>query len=225
MNGKTHAQGQTPFPEAWWAFDLGRYRSSKNSTYFRYEYGDLPKITDINSLESLDWLGPLDKNADPPDRETAIATAARSHNLKLPDSFDTLMSSPKLQDRIRSCTGCYFTLPDRFVPCPTSESGLIARFYNDQQDVLRWYLYLTPARDEYVLVTTKELETTPPPPLSDEDYLHVRRNTWVCAHSFTEFVYRWYIENSIWFKVSGFDKDKLTDAERAYLKHYEPNGQ
>ena len=234
MNQQTHTQGQSPFPEAWWAFDLGRYRPC-DSTYERYEYEKQPRIPPVS--ESLDWLEPLDARTDaqmaihrnPAEARgevAKIAEAATRLGLRLPESFVRLMSSPELQDRIPSCTACYFSLTEDIAPCPASEGGYIVRFYNDQQDVLRWYLYLTPGGDQYVLVTPIALDELAADTLSEEDRLSVRRNTWVCARSFTEFIYRWYIENSIWFKVSeSNDEDKLTDAERAYLAHFHPSGQ
>jgi hypothetical protein len=136
-----------------------------------------------------------------------------------------LMSSPELQDRIPSCTACYFKLSDDMLPCPGSDGGYIVRFYNDQQGVLFWYLYLTPQGAQYVLVTPIELEDMAKDTLSDEDKLSVQQNMWVCAPSFVAFIYRWWLENSVWFKVSeSDDEDNLTVDERAYLAHYHTDG-
>jgi hypothetical protein len=231
MNG--HAPGQPPFPLAWWAFDLGSYRAC-DGTYCRYEYESLPQIPSVS--ESLDWLEPLDERTDarmaihrnPPEARGEVAKIAASAarlGLALPESFVRLMSSPELQDRIPSCTACYFTLSDDILPCPGSEGGYIVRFYNDQQDVLLWYLYLTPQGAQYVLVTPIELEEMATDTLTDEERQSIHENTWVCAPSFVAFIYRWYLENSIWFKVSeSDDESKLTSDERRYLAHYHPIG-
>jgi len=230
MNG--HATGQPPFPLAWWAFDLGSYRAC-DGTYCRYEYESLPPIPPVS--ESLDWLEPLDERTDarmamdrhPPEARGEVAKIAASATrlgLTLPESFVRLMSSPESQDRIPSCTACYFTMSDDIVPCPGSEVGYIVRFYNDQQDVLLWYLYLTPQGAQYVLVTPIELEEMAVGTLTDEERQSIHENTWVCAPSFVAFVYRWYLENSIWFKVSESDDEtKLTSDERRYLAHYRPS--
>ena len=54
----------------------------------------------------------------------------------------------------------------------------------------------------------------------------IQQNTWVCAPSFVSFIYRWWIENSIWFKVSeSNDENKLTADERKYLTSYGASGQ
>jgi hypothetical protein len=42
---------------------------------------------------------------------------------------------------------------------------------------------------------------------------------WFCASSFMEFVYRFWLENEIWFTL--VDKDRsLTTIENSYLMHY-----
>ena len=236
MNG--HTAGQPPFPLAWWSFDLGRYRAC-DGTYCRYEDGNLLSVPTVS--ESLDWLEPLDQRTDahmaihrnPPEARgevVKIAASATRLGLTLPESFVRLMSSPELQDRIPSCTACFFKLSDDIMPCPSSDGGYIVRFYTDQQDVLLWYLYLTPAGAQYVLVTPIELEEMAHKALtgalSNEDKQVIQQNTWACAPSFVSFIYRWWIENSIWFKVSeSNDENKLTADERKYLTSYGASGQ
>ena len=232
-----HVQGQPPFPLAWWSFDLGRYRNC-DGTYCRFEYDRLPPIPTVS--ESLDWLEPLNTALDqemaihrnPAETRGEVAKIAASAarlGLTLPESFVRLMSDPKLQDRIPSCTACYFYMSDDIVPCPGSDGGYIVRFLNDQQSVLLWYLYLTPQGDQYVLVTPIGLEEMAAKAaagtLSDEERQDIQQNTWVCAPSFVSFIYRWWLENSIWFKVSDdadfVEAGTLTDVERAYLAHYD----
>jgi hypothetical protein len=231
MNG--HTERRMPFPMAWWSFDLGRYRGC-DGTYCYYDYSSLPPIPAVT--ESLDWLEPLDQRTDaqmtlyrnPPEARGEVVSIARSaaeRGLTLPESFVHLMSSPQLQDRVPSCTACYFKLSADLLPCPGSESGYITRFLTDQQDVLLWYLYLTPQGAHYVLVTALDLDemadAAKAGTLTAEDRFNIQRNTWVCATSFVEFIFRWWLENSLWFKVSESDhSDTLTDAERRYLAHY-----
>lgn len=231
VNGKT--QGQPPFPLAWWSFDLGRYRGC-DGTYCFYDYDSLPPVPVVS--ESLDWLEPLDESTEAqmaihrnvPEARGRLANVIESaarFGLTLPESFTRLMGSPELQDRIPSCTACYFKLLDTIVPCPGSDGGYITRFLNDQQHVLLWYLYLTPQGGQYVLATAIDLDemadAAKAGTLTAEDRLNIQRNTWVCAPSFVEFIYRWWLENSIWFKVSESDHaETLTDVERRYLAHY-----
>ena len=46
-------------------------------------------------------------------------------------------------------------------------------------------------------------------------------NTWWSAPHFEQFVYRFWIENTLWFNLDGGEAD-LTPEERAYLNHYSP---
>jgi hypothetical protein len=43
----------------------------------------------------------------------------------------------------------------------------------------------------------------------------------ICADTFLEFIWRFWIENEIWFKLS-LEKQPLTPAQADYVKHYEP---
>ena len=137
MNG--HAQGQPPFPLAWWSFDLGTLSRLRRHLLPLRGTSSLPPIPAVS--ESLDWLEPLDQRTDaqmaihrnPPEARgevVKIAASATRLGLTLPESFVRLMSSPELQDRIPSCTACFFKLSDDIMPCPGSDGGYIVRFYN-----------------------------------------------------------------------------------------------
>lgn len=241
MNGQM--QNQAPIPLAWWSFDLGDYRKC-DGTYCRYDYTDEKKLPPLpvqpHVSESLDWLDPLDQRTDarmaihrnPPEARgevAKIATSAAQLGLTLPASFVQLMVNPALQNRIPSCTACYFKLSDEILPYPDVQGGHITRFLNDQQDVLLWYLYFSPEGAHKVLVTTYDLDkmarrakadrerTDAPQPdqLTAQDRQYIRRNTWICEQSFAEFIYRWWLENTLWFKLD--EGRKLTADEQKYL--------
>lgn len=217
-----------PFKPGWYSFDLGTYRPC-DGTYCFYEYDSIPLSGEPN--EDLAWLGP-DEGAeeDPIHRKAskdsarfdAIVASAAQLGLTLPPSFLKLMAAPGLQDRIPSCTACYFELSEKIVPCPASEQGYIIRFLNDQQDVLLWYLYLTPAGEHCVLVSPYALDDLKEA-LTDVGRQNVLANTYVCAPSFAAFIYRFWLENVLWFKVSGGENSEpLTEEEQRYLAHYKP---
>jgi hypothetical protein len=233
-------QALTPFKTAWWGTDLGRYRSC-DSTYCLYPYESLPPLPPLDG--SLTWLGALPSDVDqqmeahrnaPDERGTLahIREAADRLGLALPGAFLRLMASAELQDRIPSCTACYFQLSEQITPCPGSEQGYIVRFLNDQQDVLAWYLYLTPAGESCVVVSPYELdgveEQADAQQSADEreQRIHaIGANTRVCARSFEEFIYRFWLENVLWFKLSdGSQAASLTMEEQRYLAHYEQQG-
>ena len=227
-----------PFALGWWSFDLGTYRPC-NGTYCFYPYDSIPPIRALNG--TLDWLGPLDQETEQsmklyrnaPEqrgRLTEIEAEATTLSLTLPEAFVHLMGSHELQDRIPSCTACTFDLSAHVVPCIGDSPGYIIRFLRDQQDVLLWYLYLTPDGDERVLVSPYEFGDGPdedPNALPDDERKAVIAHTCICAPSFEEFVYRFWLENALWFKLNtnnasttGGGDGQLTDEQQRYLDHY-----
>jgi hypothetical protein len=219
----------TPFRRGWYAFDLGQYRPC-DGTYCLSPYEDLPPVPAPD--ESLAWLGPLDERTDQQmqihrDRQVAsgkldqIVASAQRLDLTLPPSFLRLMGSTELQNRIPSCTACYFSLSDDIIPCPGSEQGYILRFLNDQQEVLLWYLYLTPTGEQRVLVSPFMLdEVEKNGPMNEQSRQAVSDNTFECAPTFAEFIYRFWLENVIWFKLEE-QSAPLTADEQTYVTHYE----
>jgi hypothetical protein len=229
------ASNPTPFQPAWWSFDLGEYRPC-DGTYCFYAYDSIPPIAESQFTGTLDWLQPPEQGSLMPMSEDPhapgetqhftpqlekIAAQAEQLGLTLPPGFLQFMASPELQDRIPSCTACYFSLGKEIIPCPGSENGYLLRFLNDQQDCLLWYLYLTPKGEHCVVVSAYLLddEEDDSGPLSENAMNNVVRNTQVCAPSFESFLYRFWLENTLWFNLNEAEAP-LTDAQRAYLAHY-----
>lgn len=232
------AQQPIPFEPGWWSFDLGEYREC-DGTYCFFEYDSIPPIDEAQFTGKLEWLGPLDERMD------TIMAVHRDHNeglgrlkgdvakiaaqadelgLKLPEAFLRLMSSRELQNNIPSCTACYFSMSDAILPCPGVEDGYIIRFLNDQQDVLLWYLYLTPQGEEGVLVSPILLDEFAGPEnaanLTDEWRAAILKHTRVCGPSFEAFLYRFWLENTLWEAVNESGDNPLTEAQERYLAHY-----
>ena len=221
-----------PFSSGWWSFDLGQYRPC-NGTYCFYPYDSLPPIRELNG--TLQWLSPLDPQTDehmqlyrvsPEERGnlTQIEEEATKLGLRLPKAFVRLMGSAELQDNIPSCTACTFDLSAHIMPCIGDAHGYIIRFLRDQQDVLLWYLYLTPQGDESVLVSPYEFgdgAEENPNDLPDDERKAVVAHTWICAPTFEAFVYRFWLENVLWFKLNESAGDnRFTDEQQRYLDHY-----
>jgi hypothetical protein len=219
-----------PFSAGWWSFELGTYRPC-SGTYELYPYESLPPLAEPD--ESLSWLAPLSDTVDgqmavhrnPPEERgalDAIAAEARELGFSLPPSFTRLMASPALQDRIPSCTACYFELGTHLVPCPGSDGAYIVSFLSDQQDCVLWYLYLTPGSAHRVLAFPGDMamyvdEARAGQEVTMADIADAIR---VCAPSFASFIYRFWLENTIWFKLNASDAAPFTPAEQAYLDHY-----
>jgi len=226
------AQNTPPFDFGWWSFDLGKYRPC-DGTYCFYGYDSIPPIRTLNG--TLDWLDPLDPQTDqgmqlyrtaPEERGklAEIEAEATQLGLTLPAAFLRLMGSPELQDRIPSCTACTFDLSAHIVPCIGETSGYIIRFLRDQQDVLLWYLYLTPQGEQWVLVSPYEFGDGPdenPNDAPENERRAIIARTRICAPSFEAFVYRFWLENTLWFRLNTSESDgPLSDEQQRYLDFY-----
>lgn len=223
----------TPFAPVWMGVDLTRYRPC-DGTYCFYEYQSLPPLSPAAGDGTFVWLNPLpsatdqqlavhrpapEKRAQQAEKLERLTQAAGALNLVLSEPFLRLMGDLELQQRVPSCTACYFDLPEAFSPSPAGEGGYLLRFLNDQQDVLLWYLYLHPSGAQAVVVSSYLYDAEPIP---DEYRQGVINSTGFCAASFEEFIYRFWIENTIWFVLAD-GQGELTEAMQTYLKHYSAN--
>jgi len=96
----------------------------------------------------------------------------------------------------------------------------VLRFLHDQQDCVMWHLYLAPPSDECVLAsrTYLDLVYTNPDEVGHITEAEAVEQTWVCAPSFEAFLYRFWMENMIWFNLS--ERKPLTEEQRRYLAFY-----
>ena len=232
-------------PKAWPFIDLPGYReTSPYSTYSSFAYESLPPVeakaddrfdwlraepphTDdalwqdtspsthqylarLSASEYQEWL--LWKDATSPERLiSAIETAGE---FSLPAPFVAFLRSPSLQSRIRSGTACYLQMPNTVVQTYGVESGRLIHFLSDQQWCLHWNLYLGPDNEQCVLCSVNDYgfeESSQPIDLTQEKVAY-------CAPSFTQFLYRFWLENEVWFALT--DGVPLTADQQAYVDHY-----
>ena len=234
-----------PFSSGWFSWGLGQYRPC-NATYCRVSYESLPPISPPMLQGTLHWLLPLDRDIQREQQEhfpsltwgfsadhwRSIMASSLELSFSFPDTFRQLMDSPALMQRIPSCTNCYFELSKKLVPCPGSEEGFILRFLNAAQGQIAWYLYLTPQGEHCVLVgyPLLDLLNDPADPeyrdqgITEEERSMVLEGNgvYICASSFEEFLYRFWIENILWYKLVWYKGQKpLTEEEKDYLSHYQ----
>ena len=235
----------TPFPPNWASIDLGPARTAEG-TYGKFSYDGLPSLPVTELRGDFAWLmacQPWDRlahmdatrwqqNAEASLRR--IADAAKALRLDLPAEFLRFMGDVALQMRIRSCTDCYFSLPARVAPSPMGDDGCLIRFYSDSQGCLHWYLYVTPSGYHAVLLSALFLGGHPAEELDDEgldqeefiqefeedeseDFLG--DGFWFCALSFETFLFRYWLENEIWYAL--YDgPTPLTPLQQTYIEHY-----
>jgi hypothetical protein len=94
------------------------------------------------------------------------------------------------------------SLVSSLIGCPERADAYIIPFLHDQQECGRWYLYINQQNEICILVGYSELTilTDPENDYSEKFRLEILNNTYVCALSFEEFIYRFWLEDMIsWY--------------------------
>ena len=114
---------------------------------------------------------------------------------------------------------CHWELPDFIVPTVGPEEGRLIHFLSDQQWCMHWSLYVSRDGQECVLCSTEAhgFDGDEPGAINPAE-----SGAYFCAPSFSEFVYRFWIENEVWLALVG--RQKLTKVQQAYVDHYRPLG-
>lgn len=223
-----------PFPLGWWGFELEGYRPC-DSTYCWFSFDSLPPLPYEHFQEDLNWLTSLEPQIDSIMKQYRLLeeeiilienfknliSSAHIEGITLPEPFVNFMGNLEFQKRVPSCTACYFEIRDQLMPCPVNQNNFVIRFLNDQQGVCTWYLYLMPGGEHCVIVSRSwfDLLALGDQDFTDENYVEAVQATYVCAQSFEEFLYRFWLENCIWFALNERHRH-LTDAEESYLRHH-----
>jgi len=183
---------------------------------------------------SLSWLTPLDDIlsanmapyfADGESRDQ-IAThfeknvrEAQARGFTVPEVFLKFMRSRELRRSIPSCTACYFDAPERLVEM--ADGGVLFRFLDDQQWCVLWYLYLGPNQTQAIVASCHAFDVEDAKEIAHETSNYPNDNspwTWICAPDFESFLFRFWLENHIWF-VEHEHHRELTELERKYTDH------
>jgi uncharacterized protein (TIGR02996 family) len=234
----------TPFPAAWWGVDLPGIRET-DRTYGRYRYDTLPPISQSRVTGDFTWLPdklrsiPPDDPSDPDELRRIAAHAERlaryvsERGLLLPPGFARWLTEPALHTRMPSCTDCWIEKPWGIVTAPVWEGGYFLPCHIDSQGCLEWYLYLTPDAQHAVVSSRSGLcpdweirtDTATPLECDIKERGYPMPQVWYVAPSFETFLYRWWVENAIWYKLvnsrSRFhDPTPFTPGEQAYIDFY-----
>jgi hypothetical protein len=107
--------------------------------------------------------------------------------------------------------------------------GYLVHFLSDSQSCAHWYIHISrsgssavlESEDYYGLTAEHSNWIENPACRLEKIDLTVQDFFW-CAPSFSEFLYRFWIENEIWF--AGYEKTRrpLTELEMGYVRHYKP---
>ncbi len=226
---------------SWYAFNLPEHRECRR-TYCHFGYDELPpapkeldagfgwllrqpvhaySLADAGEVEDDDG-NPIEGSK--PDLGR-LDEFERSVRAPLPRPFQAFIRSPDLQRRVRSCTECFLDLADRPVGTTGSEEGSLIHFLSDQQWCAHWYLYVSASGEHCVLASNEAFGFVPEPGSSADPRTEIelaREDVWFCAPTFVEFVWRFWIENEIWFALKG-SRVPLTPEQNLYLSYY-PQG-
>ena len=153
-----------------------------------------------------------------------LAAIAGRLPVALPESLRLLAARPEWQRRIRSATACFLDLGD-FPAVTAGEDGFLVHVLSDQQWCLHWLLYLDTAGHQAVVATPEPIgfdlsedESGPGSVIRlDDEQLGLT----VCADTFAEFLYRFWIENEIFFALRSIQP--LTPALATYAAQLAPS--
>jgi hypothetical protein len=218
-------------PHVWMSIGLPGFKA--NSTYQGYALEKMPRIP-IELDDNLVWLGThgtprpgqgLDRLESHPLPPTAALDLAALAGLTLPTAFSRFMASADLQSRVQSCTDCYLDPGQRVVETIGSVPGSLLHFLSDSQCCSHWYLHVLPNGHSAILesvdlygysVENSDWMENPACRLEQIDLAEV--DIHFCAPSFSDFLFRFWIENEIWYALHVDERQRPLNAlEIAYL--------
>jgi hypothetical protein len=220
-------------PHLWLSVGLPGFE--RESTYQGYSLERMPSVP-IDLDDDLRWLrtngmarpgrglDELDELVRPLSPATVIDLAAQA-NLTLPPSFARFMTSPDLQSMVRSCTACYLDPGQRVVETTGSIPGHLVHFLSDSQSCAHWYVHILQNGHSAILespdlycyqIENSDWMENPACRLERINLTEV--DIHFCAPSFSEFLFRFWIENEIWYALK-VERRPLSALENAYLNN------
>jgi len=217
----------------WVCIELPGYRHNRPyHTYGRWSWDQLPPINRVITRD-LGWLlqepvaGDWSIASAEPEDHTRVRRwlSELGPDFVVPQAFESFVASPAAPSRIRSATGCYLDFAQRIVPSP--DDGVLIHFLSDQQWSLHWWLYLGRDGSEGVVAAYPpygfDLDSEDASELDDygvenlDIFSPAATGAALCSSSFLDFVYRYWIENEIFFRLRD---GGLTEEQRRYLDYY-----
>ena len=218
----------TNFEFAWWGTGIGPARES-DATYERFRYHDQPPLPVETFDGTFAWLrdsAPRFSYSQGPQWQ-AFCAEKRRQGYFVPAEFERFLASEDLPARIKSCTDNYFERP----PDPTAthsapsakwQDGLLVTFYADSQYCVLWGILLPREPGRYAPILAGPPDTLFPGFWNDaaEEEPDAAGKPVLAASQFEQFLFRYWIENEIWFATEWPEsRRQLTALEQAYLDH------
>jgi hypothetical protein len=188
----------SPFRWAWFGQELGDFRAGEH-TYNCYADDSLPPVG-VPLDGSFQWLmsarshernvaGNVTKT------ETSLASLLTENPNQLPAAFVEFFRSPSLWHKIRSCTGCFLHLDAASIPV-YGVHGRLVRFLSDSQGCKHWHLHISTCGTKHTVVATYLFSG------SEHGGKPYPKDITTCADSFEEFIWRFWLENELWFALN-----------------------
>ncbi|MEZ4883237.1 MAG: hypothetical protein R3E32_00780 [Chitinophagales bacterium] len=209
---------EIPFEKVWWFSDIEGVRElDYAATYYPFSYEELPPIPQ-NLDDEFNWMRkhPLHHNFtfNFQDQLKRLQKEAIEKGLTLPKAFLYFMSNPSLINRMRSNTDCYFELGDFIEEIPNTEGLHFLHFLSDSQYCLLWFLCLDKHGNHCIVASGNEYCSQ-----AESREIYPYETSYYCAPTFNEFIYRFWLENEIWYKIS-WENAELNDVEKKYVNYY-----
>jgi hypothetical protein len=211
-----------PLPTGW--FLAGSHPELGADSYATYTFRPseaLPPLDSVRFDGSFSWLTVSSETDSPLAFEEPIAeqlrrrprleAVAAKRSVAIPGALWTFLARPELHGRVPTCTACYLDLSEKLLDAPGG--GHLLRFMNDQQACLLWYLHLRSAGEHTVVVGAPSWLDEPRGETLDDAVVVSELVT--CASSFEEFVYRFWMENTLWFCLT--EERALSPEQSRYL--------
>lgn len=230
----TRSDPWSVLPHRWLHLQLpGRRNSPEHRTYEGSSLEALPPIP-IELDEDFAWLmehgtefqasglNQYERDIQP----SQVKKMAKTAGVQLPKSFLRFMTAPELQSRVRSCTACYLDPGERIVETIGSIPGHLVHFLSDSQSCAHWYMHIL-SDGQAAVLESEDLYCYLPEHLDwiENPSCRLERvdlndsNFAYCAPSFQEFLYRFWMENEIWYAEHEGSQCRLNALELDYLKH------
>jgi len=149
-------------------------------------------------------------------KDQELRDAVGSRWAELPPGLVEFFGSGELQGKVPSVTGCWVNLGDGYMEPVNEGFDMLLRVISDQQDCLHWFVRL---RDEGHDVVVSEFPYCEDRSdwLSDQEG-RFDRTIDVCAETFNQFLWRFWIENTIYLTLQR--GERLTGEQTKYVEFY-----
>jgi hypothetical protein len=201
----------------------GTMPPGKRRTYVRYSYDQIPPVPAY--LTSWDWL-----RASPVHPDSTLGRAQQQAVRDLtpqalaelpipqawPADFAGFVTDSGLRAHLRSATWCHFDLGHHLQPVL---GGHLLHLISDSQWVMHWLLYLGHGGASAVVATRRPIGFDPGEDEEEAYWGHEGSEYIRCAGSFREFIWRWWMDNEIFYRVE-IDHQKPTGHQQTYIVGY-----